>query len=150
MHDRRFAALATLVLAAALLAPALAQEGLPGVDLSPLTDAQRAEAMKIFAQNGCTCGCGMTMLECRTKDPNCPRSPALAAQVVQLLAQGKPPAEVVKTVFGAPQPAPTAPTPPPAGAAGVAEYVFDVPAGDSYFLGPKDARVTLITFLDYQ
>lgn len=127
---------------------AVAEDSVPGIDLSPLNDAQRADAMKIFQENRCTCGCGMTILDCRTKDPNCGTSPRLGQQVVSLLAQGKPSAEVVAAVFS---PTPQAAARPSAApAAGGQELVFDAPVGDSYRLGPDDAPVTLIVWLDYQ
>ena len=128
-------------------APAAAPAGEPslhGVDFSPLNAAQKATAMKIFAEQHCNCGCGMDMITCRTKDQTCPRSPQLAADVVKLLAEGKSQDEVVKAVFSAPAPTPAAagPTAP--------EMVFDVQPGDSYSVGPNTAAVTLISFLDYQ
>ena len=149
MKDRHSMRFLALLLAVAFLAPGgiEARESVPGVDLSPLNDEQHAEAMKIFAENSCNCGCGMTVLRCRSDDPNCTRSPALAKQVVQLLGQGKPSAEVVKTVFAAPRPAP-APAQPAGG--GAKEMVFDIPAGDSYAVGSESAPVTLVTWLDYQ
>jgi hypothetical protein len=129
--------------------PSAAPAGEPtlhGVDFSPLTAAQKATAMKIFAEQHCNCGCGMDMITCRTKDQTCPRSPELAAQTIKLLAAGKSEAEVVKAVYTA--------APPPAAAAAAGptapEMVFDVPAGDSYDLGPDTAPVTLVSFLDYQ
>ena len=130
--------------AAAPPAAASAQE-LPGVDLSPLSAAQRAVAIKMFQENNCNCGCGMTIATCRIKDQTCGRSPVLAAEAVKLLAAGKPADEVVKAVFAA------APAPAPSAAAQPApEMVFNVPAGDSYALGPGTAPVTLVTWLDYQ
>jgi len=126
-------------------APAGTGPSLPGVDFSPLNAAQKATAMKIFAEQHCNCGCSMDMITCRTKDQSCPRSPQLAAQTVTLLAQGKSEAEVVKAVYTA-APAPAAA---PAGAA-APEMGFDVQPGDSYDLGPDTAPVTLVSFLDYQ
>ena len=148
MRDRRSAPFRTLWIAIALLLPPLAvaqEDSLPGVDLSSLDSTQRAEAMKIFRENQCNCSCGMTIVKCRTDDASCTRSPALARQVVQLLGQGKPSAEVVRTVF---KPAPSAAPQP--GAGGAKNLVFDVPVGDSYAVGPANAPVTLVTWLDYQ
>ena len=133
----------------AKLAPAAAPAGEPslnGVDFSPLNAAQKATAMKIFAEQHCNCGCGMDMITCRTKDLTCPRSPQLAAQAIKLLAEGKPQDEVVKAVFAAPAPSPAAAAAGPS----APEMIFDVPAGDSYSVGPNTAAVTLISFLDYQ
>ena len=173
MTDSRLGLVRTLIAVAGLLlvacgtpaegqedptAPIVAQNApttLPGVDLTPLSPEQRELAMKIFHENGCGCGCGMNIVDCRIKDPTCGRSPRLAAQVISLLAQGKPEDEVVKAVFSAPT-APAAPAAPAPSAAGAAaakpgqEYVFAVNAGDSFGVGPESAPVTLITWLDYQ
>ena len=134
------------------VAQAAAQE-VPGVDLSSLNDAQRAQAIQIFEDNGCNCGCGMTIMKCRHNDPNCQRSPVLAAQIVQQLAQGKSPAEAEAALKTAAPPALAAPAGAPTAAAAAAkpeELVFDVPTGDSYAVGPENAPVTLVTWLDYQ
>ena len=128
-------------------ADAAVPTSLPGVDLTPLTADQQAQAMKIFTDNGCDCGCGMTVVECRTKDPNCGRSPVLAAEVVRLLAEGKTPDDVVKVAFAAPAPARPAAGP---AAGGTGDMVFNVPTGDSYAVGPAGAVVTIVTWLDYQ
>lgn len=133
-------------------APPAGEPSVPGVDLSPLNAAQKAAAMKIFREQRCDCSCGMTLVECRTKDQACGRSPQMAAQVVQLLAAGKTPDEVVKTVFSKPQaqaPSPAAGAAPAAPGA-PAEMVFEVPTGSSYSVGPDSAPVTLVTWLDYQ
>ena len=139
-----------VILLAALLLPALpgsAQDApsLPGVDFSPLTPALQLTAMKIFQENGCACGCNMTIAKCRVDDPNCTRSPALAAQAIQLLQQGKSEPEVVKALF------PRTPAAPAAAANAPAELIFDVPVGaEHYAIGPENAPVTLVTWLDYQ
>ena len=44
---------------------------LPGVDLSKLTAEQRQTAMHRFNAEGCTCGCGYTLAQCRIYDHNC-------------------------------------------------------------------------------
>lgn len=122
----------------------------PGVDMSRLTAAQQAQAVKIMQENSCNCGCSMTVFQCRHNDPNCSRSPVLGNNVVRLLAEGKTPDEVVKAVF---QGTPVKPTPaakPAAAAGGDGEMVFPVEVGDSYFTGPEDATVTLVSWLDYQ
>ena len=87
----------------------------------------------------------MTVYKCRRDDPNCGKSPVLAANVVRLVSEGKGKDEVVKAVFSAPAPKPAAP------AANAPEVMlFPVTAGDAYFTGPEDAPVTVVTWLDYQ
>lgn len=46
-------------------------ESLPAVDLSGLTPAQKATALKLIRQDGCSCGCNMKVAECRIADPSC-------------------------------------------------------------------------------
>ncbi len=130
-------------------AQAIALETVPGVDLSRLTPEQHATAVQIMKSNPCGCGCGMTVFQCRNDDPNCGKSPVLAANIVRLVSEGKGVDEVAKAVFTAPAPSPAAPAPAPAANAPKV-MVFPVTAGDSYFSGPEDAPVTLVTWLDYQ
>ena len=126
-------------------------DSVPGVDMSSLSSAQKAEAMKLFLEQKCDCGCGFTIYDCRTKDQACGRSPQMAAEVVRLMAQGKSSADVVKAVWAAPAPAAAPAAAPPAAPAGNADdTVFDVPEGDSYSIGPEAAPVRLVTWLDYQ
>ena len=108
---------------------------LPGVDLSPLTEQQRREALELFQTAPCDCGCGMTIAVCRTDDPDCARSPELAADVIRRMAEGESVDEAAVAVFYR---------------AGENELVFDVPVGDTFFDGPENATVTLVTFLDHQ
>ena len=126
-------------------AKAGALETVPGVDMSRLTPEQHATALQIMKSNPCGCGCGMTVYKCRSDDPSCSKSPVLAANVVRLVSEGKGKDEVAKAVFSAPAPKPAAPA-----ANAPAVMVFPVTAGDSYFSGPEDAPVTLVTWLDYQ
>lgn len=61
---------------------------LPGVDLKDLTDAQRKEALKRMNSEGCTCGCQMTVAQCRLLDPTCPISKGMAGKIVQQVRDG--------------------------------------------------------------
>jgi cytochrome c-type biogenesis protein CcmH/NrfF len=122
-------------------------DSVPGVDMSPLSSAQKAEAMKLFVEQKCDCGCGFTIYDCRTKDQTCGRSPQMAAEVVRLMAQGKSSSDVLKAVWTASAQA-ARPAAAPAGSAD--DTVFDVPEGDSYSIGPEAAPVRLVTWLDYQ
>lgn len=63
---------------------------LPGVDFKGLTDAQRKEALKRMNLQGCTCGCEMTIAQCRLLDSSCPISKELAAKIVEDVRAGKP------------------------------------------------------------
>ena len=61
---------------------------LPGVDFSGLTADQKKIALHRLNAEGCTCGCKLTVAECRINDTSCPVSVALAAQVVKEVASG--------------------------------------------------------------
>lgn len=55
---------------------------LPGVDLSRLTSEQKQAALHRFNAEGCDCGCGYTLAQCRIYDRNCPISKARTEQIV--------------------------------------------------------------------
>ena len=55
---------------------------IPGVDLTRLTPAQKTKALVRLNTEKCTCGCNLTLAECRINDPNCEVSPPIAATVV--------------------------------------------------------------------
>jgi thiol-disulfide isomerase/thioredoxin len=61
---------------------------LPGVDFSGLTPEQKKIALRRLNAEPCTCGCKMTVAECRVTDTSCPVSQALAEQVVKEVAAG--------------------------------------------------------------
>jgi thiol-disulfide isomerase/thioredoxin len=64
----------------------------PGIDLTKLSPAQRIEAMKALNADDCTCGCGLTVAECRINDPDCSISLPLAQKIVERIASGSAPA----------------------------------------------------------
>ena len=59
---------------------------IPGVDLSKLTAAQRTEAIKALNADDCTCGCKLTLAECRINDPECGVSLPIAQEKVEQIA----------------------------------------------------------------
>jgi thiol-disulfide isomerase/thioredoxin len=61
---------------------------LPDVDMKGLTAAQKTAVLKRLNSETCTCGCGLTLAECRINDTTCPVSQKLAAQVVQEVKSG--------------------------------------------------------------
>ncbi len=63
---------------------------LPGVDLSKLTPAQKQVALRRLNSESCTCGCRLTLAQCRINDTACPTSRKLANQIVQEILSGKP------------------------------------------------------------
>ena len=55
---------------------------IPGLDLTPLTPEQRTTALQRLNEEGCTCGCNLTLAQCRINDSSCGFSLPLAEQVV--------------------------------------------------------------------
>jgi protein-disulfide isomerase len=105
-----------------------------GLVFDGLTPEQKALALSILNENGCDCGCGMKLGVCRRDDAKCPRSLPLGTQVIDLVKKGKTRDEIVKSVL----------TPP-------SKFVqFAVTPGDAPALGPKNAKVTIIHYFDYQ
>jgi thiol-disulfide isomerase/thioredoxin len=58
-------------------------KAIPGVDLNGLSDAERKAVVQALLEDDCTCGCGLTVAECRLDDPDCPVSLPLAREIVK-------------------------------------------------------------------
>ncbi len=124
------------------------REGLHGVDLSALSGAQKEKALDALNANGCDCGCGMTIAQCRVEDKSCGRSPVLASAVVNAVQSGK---DVGATVAGlkaaqnaqAAQPAQPAQ---PAAPTGPVTFSMD----NANVSGKSSAKAVLVEFADYQ
>ena len=65
-----------------LLANAAYATEIPGIDLKPLTSAQRERTLKRLNEELCTCGCGLTVAQCRINDPSCEVSLPVARQLL--------------------------------------------------------------------
>jgi thiol-disulfide isomerase/thioredoxin len=61
---------------------------LPGVDFQGLTADQRRAALKRLNSESCTCGCGLTIAQCRINDTSCSVSKQLAADIVREMLSG--------------------------------------------------------------
>jgi len=61
---------------------------LPGVDLSKLTPAQKKIALRQLNARGCTCGCALTLAQCRINDTACPISEKAANEIVGSIVGG--------------------------------------------------------------
>jgi thiol-disulfide isomerase/thioredoxin len=61
---------------------------LPDVDFTGLTPEQRKVALKKLNSEGCDCGCGLTLAQCRMNDTACPVSKGLAAKIVKEIIDG--------------------------------------------------------------
>ncbi len=66
---------------------------LPGVELAGLTPQQRKTLLKRLNSEGCTCGCGLTVAQCRLTDTECPVSLKIAAQIVGEVKSGEIPSD---------------------------------------------------------
>lgn len=62
---------------------------LPGVSFAGLTPAQRKIALHRLNAQSCTCGCKLTLAECRINDTTCPVSSGIANKIVRAIASGK-------------------------------------------------------------
>ena len=56
---------------------------IPGVDLTHLTPVQRKAALIAMNTDSCSCGCQLTVAECRVNDPSCTVSPEMAKAIVE-------------------------------------------------------------------
>ena len=59
---------------------------IPGIDLSPLSPDHKAEVLKALNSEHCTCGCGLTLAQCRIDDPSCGVSLPTAQELVKKIA----------------------------------------------------------------
>ena len=65
---------------------------LPGVNLAGLRPEQKKAALHRLNAESCTCGCGLTLSQCRVNDTECPVSGDMAAKVVKEVVRGGKPA----------------------------------------------------------
>jgi thiol-disulfide isomerase/thioredoxin len=65
---------------------------LPGVSFKGLTAVQKKQALRRLNSESCTCGCNLTLSQCRVNDTECPVSGGLAAKIVKEVAGGAKPA----------------------------------------------------------
>ena len=61
---------------------------LPGVNLDGLTPEQKKTALHRLNAESCTCGCNLTLSQCRVNDTECPISGDMAAKVVKSVRGG--------------------------------------------------------------
>lgn len=59
---------------------------LPGVSFAGLTAAQQKIALHRLNAENCTCGCGLTLAQCRINDTSCPISGDMAMKIVRSIA----------------------------------------------------------------
>ena len=72
---------------------------LPDVDFAGLTPEQKRAALKRMNSETCTCGCDLTIAQCRINDSSCSTSKQLAANIVREIRSGtSSPASPSKTI----------------------------------------------------
>jgi thiol-disulfide isomerase/thioredoxin len=64
---------------------------LPGVEFSSLTEEQKKRALHRLNAEDCTCGCSLTLAQCRINDSSCPVSLKIANQMVKEVAENSTP-----------------------------------------------------------
>jgi len=128
--------------------PASGAQAPNGLDFTGLSAEQIATATQIMGETRCNCNCGMTILECRTKDPNCSRSLSVARGLVEDLKSGKDVATARANMQAAL--AKAASTAPPAPPAPDLNKVFNIEVAGAPIKGPKNAPITIVEFSDYQ
>jgi thiol-disulfide isomerase/thioredoxin len=64
---------------------------LPGVDFGKLTPELKKVALHRLNSEGCTCGCKLTLAQCRMIDSACAVSKGIAAKVVKAVSSGPAP-----------------------------------------------------------
>jgi protein-disulfide isomerase len=115
---------------------------LPGVDFSGLSVKQKTAVLKILREQGCSCGCGRKMAQCRVEDSACSYSTGLAATVIQAIKDGKTSDQAILAAqtsrFGAEHPNT------------VLDEPVKLPVAGSPVNGPANAAVTIVEFSDFQ
>jgi thiol-disulfide isomerase/thioredoxin len=69
------------------LANAAQTTEIPGIDLKKMSKDQRIAAIQKLNDEGCTCGCNLTVARCRVDDPSCPVSLPRAKEIVAAIAK---------------------------------------------------------------
>src|SRR5206468_11962524 len=114
------------------------------IDWSGMSDAQKTVALRLMNTNGCNCRCKMTVAACRASDETCRRSLIFARTIIDALREGKPETEVAKILKAKTEEFVEAKLPDDAG------RIYTIDVADSPFRGPKDARIEIVEFSDFQ
>ncbi len=121
--------------------------GVAGINFDGISDAGKTAAMQALNERDCECGCGMGHIAgCAKKDPNCPRSPKIAKQVVEMAKQGKTLTAMLTYIDGE---NPKKGTPSAAAEPAPGPKKVEIPA-HSPRKGVKNAKVTIVEFSDFQ
>ena len=115
---------------------------IPGVSLEGLSAQQVDTVWRIANEVVCDCGCSFgKLIDCRTKDTTCPRSPVMLKQAVSMAKIGKDFDTIVAAIKKRPAkpPAPKKPSEP---------LILSV--GASPTKGPDSAPVRIFEISDFQ
>ena len=115
---------------------------LPAVDLSELSATQKSAVLKMLREQDCNCGCNLKIAECRMKDPKCGYSRALAAAVAREFKAGKSADQVYGILAELQKQGPVQPR--------VLENAVAIPVKGRPSRGPESAKITIVTFSDFQ
>src|SRR5450432_1851087 len=121
--------------------------GVAGITFDGISDSQKTAAMQALNERDCQCGCVMGHIAaCAKKDPNCPRSPRIAKQVVDMAKQGK---NLTSLLAYIDQENPQKGAAPAAAEAPPGSKKVEIPA-HSPRQGARHAKVTIVEFSDFQ
>jgi thiol-disulfide isomerase/thioredoxin len=73
----------------ARVASAAQANKIPGVDLAGLSPEKRAKVLEALNSEHCSCGCGLTVAQCRVDDPTCNISLPLAQKLMDTIVSAK-------------------------------------------------------------
>ena len=141
--------IACLILSSAVLAAQQGSEvsaeraaGLPGVKVSGLTAAQKAQVLAIARQESCTCGCTMKIAPCLSQDRSCLVSRAQTTALAREIKAGKTPAAATAVLANARYMAKVQEE--------LANEPVNLKVAGAPVRGPESARLTIVEFSDFQ